>query len=118
MTTRPDVTTMDTVTPPPPSDAGQPPPGKIPTPVGTCPEFAAGMLTFNPAQGPRTAQVYMTDAAKTLHGPLIFYWYGTGGQPSQASTAFGTSMTAIQAAGGMVIAPVHTNTGDVPVDQR
>jgi predicted esterase len=105
---------MDAVTPPPPSDAGKPPDGKIPTPVGTCPEFAAGMVTFNPAQGPRTAQIFMTDAAKTLHGPFIFYWYATGGSTSQTSTAFGTSLAAIQAAGGIVIAPVHTNAGTFP----
>src|SRR5262249_13533726 len=97
------------------ADGGtKPPDGNIPKPAGACPEFAAGEVTFHPAEGARNATLFMSDAAKSLHGPIIFYWYGTGGQPSQAQTAFGSSLADIVAAGGIVVAPTHTNAGTFP----
>ena len=57
----------------------------------------------------------MSQAAATKHGPLIFYFYGTGGSPSQAQQAFGTTtLNAIEAAGGIVVAPKHVNSGQFP----
>jgi poly(3-hydroxybutyrate) depolymerase len=50
----------------------------------------------------------MSDAAATMDGPLVFYWYGTNGTPAQAEQALGRdAIAAIVAQGGLVVAPVH-----------
>ncbi len=78
----------------------------LPAPTGKCPTFANGDVTFAPAGMPaRHAQVYMTDAAKTKHGPLVFYWYATGSSTSEASYSLGSTLASIQAAGGIVVVP-------------
>jgi predicted esterase len=99
--------------PSPPPDAASaggraPDPRFLPRPSGVCPELAAGMVTVRPGGTARQVRVWMTDAARTLDGPLVFYWYGTGGSPAQAEQALGAAtMSAITAAGGLVVAPVH-----------
>jgi predicted esterase len=87
--------------------------GKLPAPTGSCPDLAAGSVTFSPAGiAPRAVQLYMTDAAKQKHGPLVFYWHGTGSQPTEAQYALGATINAITAAGGIVAAPSHdSNAG-------
>jgi len=87
----------------------QPSPTFIPKPTGPCPEFQEGTLTFQPAGIPaRAVRIWMSDAAKTLDGPLVFYWHGTGSQPTEASTGIGTTqINAIKAQGGIVAAPAH-----------
>jgi len=78
----------------------------IPAPTGVCPSFANGSVTFSPAGIPaRTAQVYMSAAAQTLHGPLIFYWYATGSGTAEAEYSLGATLQSIEAAGGIVVAP-------------
>ncbi len=78
----------------------------LPAPTGKCPTFANGDVTFSPAGMPaRHAQVYMTDAAKTKHGPLVFYWYATGSSTSEASYSLGSTLASIEAAGGIVVVP-------------
>ncbi|NMO15197.1 hypothetical protein HPC49_01330 [Pyxidicoccus fallax] len=85
----------------------QPSPAFIPKPTGTCPEFQEGTLTFRPAGIPaRSVRIWMSDAARTLDGPLIFYWHGTGSSPTEATTGLGTAqIEAIKAQGGIVVAP-------------
>jgi len=83
----------------------------IPEPTGTCPAFANGMVTFSPAGIPaRQAQIYMSSAAQTLHGPLIFYWYATGSVTAEAAYSLGATIDSIEAAGGIVVAPVADPT--------
>lgn len=84
-------------------------PTSLPTASGTCPEFVNGTITLSPAGiAPREAQLWISDAAATLDGPLIFYWHGTGSQPLEAAYGIGDpQIDAILALGGMVIAPVH-----------
>jgi predicted esterase len=79
----------------------------LPQPTGVCPEFKEGLLTFRPAGiAARNVQIWMSDAARTADGALVFYWHGTGGQPSQAITGLGqTQIDAIKAQGGIVAAP-------------
>ncbi len=78
----------------------------IPAPTGTCPTFANGMVTFSPAGIPaRAAQVYMSSAAATMHGPLILYWYATGSSTAEVQYSLNTTLTAVEAAGGIVVAP-------------
>jgi hypothetical protein len=70
--------------PPPPTDAG---PSDIPTPTGVCPDFVQGDVTFNPPEvKARTVAMTLTDASRTISGgPLIFYWFATGSNPTEAS---------------------------------
>jgi predicted esterase len=97
--------------PPPASDAAAAagPGAFIPKPRGVCPKFASGMITVRPTSSiARQARVWISDAAATKHGPLVFYWYGTNGAPAQAEQALGRdSIAAILDQGGVVVAPVH-----------
>jgi hypothetical protein len=69
------------------------------------------MVTFSPAGIPaRQAQIYMSSAAQTLHGPLIFYWYATGSVTAEAAYSLGATIDSIEAAGGIVVAPVADPT--------
>jgi predicted esterase len=90
-----------------PSDGGNGSGPTLPTPTGTCPVFANGAVTFAPSGiPPRTVQVYMSDAAKTMHGPLIFYWYATGSSATlEPPYALGATLASIESAGGIVVAP-------------
>ena len=86
----------------------------LPPPVGACPTFTDGELTFNPAGGARTVRIWVDPARADLDGPVVFYWYGTGGQPSQAQSALGAGISTITEMGGIVAAPVHANSGTYP----
>jgi hypothetical protein len=109
----------DTGAPTPPVDAaagtpdagqgGPPAPGGfIPAPRGVCPEFAAGMITVRPGTITRQVRLWISDASRTLDGPLVFYWYGTNGEPAEAERGLGAqTIAAITALGGVVVAPVH-----------
>ena len=101
---------------PPDVTAGDSPgggPGELPSPVGTCPDFQAGDVTFQPAGGARQVTITMGPAAATQRGPLIFYWYATGSSVREA--ARGLPINAITAAGGIVVAPQDVaNAGTYP----
>jgi hypothetical protein len=86
----------------------------IPTPTGACPTFANGTVTFSPAGIPaRQAQIYMSSAAQTMHGPLLFYWYATGSSTAEAEYSLGATLATIEATGGIVVAPVaDPNAGE------
>jgi predicted esterase len=109
------------VTPPGSSnEAGAPGDGAVsgtptlPVATGTCPTIANGDATFAPAGIPtRAVTISMTDAAKTKHGPLIFYWYATGSSVAEVEYALGSTLTDIEAAGGIVVAPhADPNAGE------
>jgi hypothetical protein len=93
-----------------------PNPTNIPKPTGPCPTFAAGTVTFSPAGiAPRQARLWMTSAASTLHGPLVFYWYATTSSTTEVLYGLGQSIVdAITAKGGIVVAPVE----DMPNGQK
>src|SRR4051812_39665265 len=56
----------------------------IPTPTGACPDFTSGKNTFSPAGiAPRDVLLWFSDAAGTTPGPLVFFWHGAGGDPSE-----------------------------------
>jgi predicted esterase len=64
------------------------------------------MVTFSPAGIPsRSAQVYMSSAAATMHGPLILYWYATYSSTAEVEYSLNSTLAAIEAAGGIVVAP-------------
>ncbi len=79
----------------------------IPKVTGSCPEFAKGKATFDPGGKPRDVQMWIGDAAKTLDGPLVFFWHGAGGSPTEASFVLGSAIDEITALGGVVVAPYH-----------
>lgn len=83
--------------------------GALPRPTGACPQLVEGMITVAPAGvAPRRAQVWISTAAATLDGPVVFYWHGTTNAPAQAEYALGRAqIDAILAQGGVVIAPEH-----------
>ncbi len=93
------------------------PPSMLPTATGTCPELVAGDVTFAPAGiEPRKVKLYMSEAAGTMDGPLVYYWHGTGGHPSEALTGLGNDFVdQVVAQGGIVAAPYHDPmAGDFP----
>lgn len=90
-------------------------PTDLPTPGGACPEFNDGYATFHPSgMAPRRVRLYMSPAAKTKNGPLIFYWHGTSASPEQAidgggyTGGFGPDqLNDIKDQGGIIAAPEH-----------
>ena len=90
----------------------------IPTPTGPCPDFSGSGLVNVAPMGvpPRDAQIWVSDAAATLDGPVIFYWHGTGSQPREAEFGLGQeTVDAVLALGGIIIAPYRDpNAGTFP----
>lgn len=92
-------------------------PTMLPAPTGTCPPLAAGDVTFAPAGiEPRAVRLWMSDAAATKDGPLVFYWHGTGSQPQEATYGLGSDyIDQVVAQGGIIVAPYHDPAaGDFP----
>ncbi len=84
----------------------------LPKVTGACPDFVAagagGKASFAPGGKARDVQLWVTDAAKTKDGPVVFFWHGAGGSPTEASGALSPQViSAITAAGGIVAAPYH-----------
>jgi hypothetical protein len=86
----------------------------LPPVQGTCPTIATGTLTFAGQQ----VQIWAGASTPTQPGPLVIFWYGTGGQSTDAIYFFGqTQIDAVTAAGGLVAAVSTSNkqgtdTGD------
>lgn len=82
----------------------------LPTAAGACPDLThSGTVMVSPAGiAARPVQIWVSDAAATMDGPLVLVWHGAGGSPAEASYILGdTAMAAILAAGGIVAAPAH-----------
>ena len=64
---------------------------------------------MTPDGKPRDVQIWISDAAKTLDGPLIFYWHGTGSSPvvEPPYGIGGANVAAIKDQGGIIAAPYH-----------
>ncbi len=91
--------------------AGQP---LLPEATGPCPEFKDGEITLKPKGiAPRKARVWMSDAAKTKEGPILFYWHGTGSSHNVAGAAFASVRDEILEAGGLLIAPHRDSAAGV-----
>jgi predicted esterase len=89
----------------------------LPRVTGVCPEFTEGRLTFSPRGiAPRDVQIWISTAAQTLDGPLLFLWHGTGGSPATALNLLGTqALNDVRARGGIVAAPYNDPaTGQFP----
>jgi len=85
-----------------------PPPPKefLPPPSGPCPELRDGYVMFAPDGMQRRVLLYMSDAAMTLDGPLVFSWHSTLPNPEDAPSWLGRGVIEeIKALGGIVAAP-------------
>lgn len=94
-----------------------PQPTMLPSPTGACPELVDGDVMFAPAGiEPRAVRLWMSDAAATMDGPLVFYWHGTGSQPLEAQYGLGAAyIEQVVAQGGIIAAPYHDPAaGDFP----
>jgi poly(3-hydroxybutyrate) depolymerase len=85
----------------------------LPVAQGTCPDFTNGVITMDVGGTSRSVTLSM-DATMVAakHGPLILYWYSTYHTPAEAQQALPVSQ--ITAAGGIVAAPTHINSGQFP----
>ncbi len=97
---------------------GEPTPAATFVPVATnaCPTFAQGTATFNPDGKARNVELFMSDKAYELSGPLVFYWHGNGDQPL-SGTDWGmgdANIKWITDLGGIVVSPYRDpqNTTD------
>jgi poly(3-hydroxybutyrate) depolymerase len=74
--------------------------------TGPCPELRDGYATFVPDGVERSVLLFMSDAAKTMDGPLIFSWHSTLPGPETSTSWLGNAQIAeIEAQGGIVAAP-------------
>jgi predicted esterase len=77
--------------------------------------FSPGRNTFKPKGQTRDVLIWVSDQAQTLDGPLVFFWHGAGGDPSEAPYVLGPAMQAVVDMGGIVAAPFHDpNAGSLP----
>lgn len=80
----------------------------VPKATGPCPDFAQGKATFSPDGVARDVLLWLDPAkVQELDGPLVFFWHGAGGDPSEATYALGSGLSAIVDMGGVVVAPYH-----------
>jgi predicted esterase len=92
------------------SSAGptEPPADFVPKATGTCPDLVQGKNTFSPDGNARDVLLWIDPAkAAAMDGPLVFFWHGAGGDPSEAPYALGPALKAITDMGGVVAAPYH-----------
>lgn len=86
--------------------APTPPKEFLPPASGPCPELRDGYVMFAPDGMQRRVLLYMSDAALTLDGPLVFSWHSTLPNPEDATSWLGRSVIEeIKALGGIVAAP-------------
>lgn len=88
----------------------------LPSATGACPTFADGAQTFAPAGlAARKVILSASSDASAKGGPLVFFWHGAGGSPTEATGALGPAIAEIKAAGGVVAAPYHDPaSGELP----
>jgi hypothetical protein len=86
----------------------------LPTVMGTCPTIATGTQTF----AGEPVQIWAGTPTAGQNGPLVLFWYETGGSSSDATFQFGQAqITAVTGQGGIVASFARskgtgTNTGD------
>lgn len=89
-----------------PSGPGEPPRAYLPEIYGTCPELPVGEGTdvvFETSRGDRPVRLWMSEAAKTLDGPLVFYWHGWHGSPGLSGITSG-ALNRLLEMGGLFVA--------------
>jgi predicted esterase len=84
----------------------------IPEPSGACPEFTDGTVEFDVDGTTRKVEIAMSDAAKEMDGPVIFFWHGMGSSPADAQI-FNPVLSDIKAQGGLLVSP-YSGTSPAP----
>ncbi len=79
----------------------QPPESKLPKVTGTCPALNSGYATVN------GTTVQLSVGSKP--GPVLFYWHGTGGSPSEVEQGVPGATSAVRSNGGLVASFGDTN---------
>src|SRR5262245_33680994 len=81
----------------------EPPAELVPKVTGTCPDLVQGKNTFSPDGKSRDVLIWIDpEKAAAMDGPLVFFWHGVGGDPSEATYALGPAMDGITSMGGIV----------------
>lgn len=95
-----------------------PTPSKLPVSTGTCPTIADSHGGSTVLQFGGQAVTIWAGAKAAKPGPIVYYWYSTGGAPSQATTVLTQAgIGKITAMGGIVAAPNQsTKQGDNTTD--
>jgi dienelactone hydrolase len=95
-----------------------PTPSKLPVATGTCPTIADSQGSSAVLQFAGQAITIWAGAKGAKPGPIVYYWYSTGGAPSQATTVLTQAgIDKITAMGGIVAAPNQTTKqGDNTTD--
>ncbi|MFT3772444.1 MAG: hypothetical protein QM820_44180 [Minicystis sp.] len=92
----------------------EPPAQFVPKATGSCPELTQGKNTFSPDGVARDVLLWIDPAkAAAQDGPLVFFWHGAGGDPSEAPAALGDAISKITSMGGIVAAPYHDPASSV-----
>ncbi|MEJ7732661.1 MAG: hypothetical protein WKG00_26105 [Polyangiaceae bacterium] len=91
-----------------------PDPAFIPSATGRCPNFVSDgagptTMSFAPDGKARDVEIWISDAATAMDGPLVFYWHGTGSSPVvEPPYGLGSAnVQAILAEGGIIAAAHH-----------
>jgi len=93
----------------------------LPQVYGNCPEFpvrdprrtgspVGATVTFQTERGNRSVMMWMGEAAKTLDGPLMFYWHGYGDTPNYNGMSW-DSLYELLDMGGIYVAPAVDPVG-------
>ncbi|MEZ4402174.1 MAG: hypothetical protein R3B06_19260 [Kofleriaceae bacterium] len=85
-------------------DADTSPHAFVPSPTGTCPTLAPGDVMFAPG-GVAPRKVNLAYRADLPKGPLIFYWFATGSNPSEVDFSLGATKAALVDAGAVIATP-------------
>jgi predicted esterase len=88
----------------------------MPAVRGPCGDFSATgtVMLQGPGGTSRRANIWVSEAAQTLDGPLVFYWHGAGGSPLEAPGVLGPAQAEVLAQGGIVVALTHAAPGSLP----
>jgi len=97
---------VDAAEPDEPGPSG-PAPTVLPEIQGECPELVSGNVEF----GNFHATIHVADDAAGKHGPMIFYWHGTGSAPAEVQFGLGADVIAEILAEGGVIAAMDGGQG-------
>ena len=93
-------------------------PTMLPTVMGSCPTISPGASATTLTFAGEPVLVWAGSPSASTNGPLVMFWYETGGSATDVEFQFGTAqISAVTAMGGVVASFAHskgtgTNTGD------
>src|SRR5579863_1580260 len=93
-------------------------PTMLPTVMGSCPTISPGASATTLTFAGEPVLVWAGSPSASTNGPLVMFWYETGGSATDVEFQFGTAqISAVTAAGGVVASFAHskgtgTDTGD------